>query len=135
MVLPVERERISGKPNVWEIVQQALILRGQETMSGLHKAYKEELKEFYANELKPFLTYSADKGRDVPYARLYRTRKGERQYIKRPPKGMTYLSFTRYINRWLNEGLIEKVGESKKTKLTPEQIEAGLKMPVYYRLK
>jgi len=134
--LPIKRERgFPGKVSVWEIVERTLIERSQETMSGLHKAYKEALKEFYADKLEPFMTYSKTKAGRVPHARPYRVRKGERQYLRRPPKGMTYLSFARYMNRWFNEGLVEKVGETQETKLTPEQIEAGLHLPVNYRLK
>ena len=135
MTLPADLEKPSGKISVWEIVERTLVERGQETIAGLHRAYKEALKEIYAKELEPFMTWNKAKRGMLPYARPYRVKNKQRRYFKRPPKGMTYLSFARYIYRWLSEGLVERAEEAEETQLTPEQIEGGFKMPVYYRLK
>lgn len=129
MPLPVNRNRSSGKIPVFDIVQGVLYERGQETIARLHKAYKEKLKEIYAPQLKPFLNKEGK-----AYKNPYRIINGEKIFLKKPPKGMSYASFCRYMNRWLNEGLVEKAETSTESKLTPEQLEAGLQYPVYYKL-
>lgn len=119
----------SKKLTVWEVVQQHLLTTGEETMAELFRVYKDQLREAYAEEWKPF-----EEGR-----RPTRTVRGVRHYLRTPPKGMTYLSFARYMNRFLNEGKIEKVmveGEPKRGDFVfaAEELHDILKAPVYYRL-
>lgn len=135
MALPYKDIRPSGKVSVRDTIVEILTERGRETIAGLHGAYKEALKVFYADRLEPFLTFSKGKGEYVPYARPYRVRNKKRQYIKKPPKGMTYLSFARYIYKMLEEGLVVRDAEATDTQLTPEQLASGFRMPVYYKLR
>lgn len=60
------------------------------------------------------------------------TRKGAK-----PPKGMTYASFTRYMNRWLNEGKIERAienGQVKHEDFIYVDASQKLQRPVVYQL-
>jgi len=114
---------------VWEVVQQHLKTAGETTMADLFRVYKEQLREAYAEEWEPF-----EGGK-----RPTRTVRGVRHYLKPPPKGMTYLSFARYMNRFLNEGKIEKVmvaGEPKRGDFVfaSEELHGVLQAPVYYKL-
>lgn len=129
MALPVNRGGGSGKTSVWDIVQAILYERGEETTAKLHKAYKEKLMEIYAAEWSMFIDKNGK-----PYRNPYRVVNGQRVYFKKPPKGMTYLNFARYMNKWLNEGLVEKVAMIAETTLKQEQINAGLQLPVLYKL-
>jgi len=133
MTLPYKDRKVSGKVSVQEIVERTLE-RGRETIAGLHRAYKEELKAIYSDKLEPFMTVDKE-GNLVPYARPYRVRDRQRQYIRRPPRGMTYLSFARYIYKLMNEGVVVKDEEARETQLTQEQLDSGFKMPVYYKLR
>jgi len=115
---------------VWEIVQQSLKMAGEMTMADLFREYKQQLREAYAEEWEAFKDGK----------RPTRTIKGVRHYIKSPPRGMTYHSFQRYINRFLNDGSIDKVmvdGETKKGEFTyaSEELHNILQRPVYYKLR
>ncbi len=134
MTLPYKDPRISGKVSVQEIIERTLQERGRETIAGLHRAYKDALKVIYADQLQPFMTYDKQ-GVQVPYARPYRVRNKVRQYIKKPPKGMTYLSFASYLYKLVQKGLLMKDETAEDTQLSPEQLASGFKMPVYYKLR
>ncbi len=134
MTLPYRDKKVSGKVSVQEIIERTLGERGRETIAGLQRAYKEALKETYADKLEPFMTVDKE-GNLVPYARPYRVRNRQRQYIRKPPRGMVYLSFARYIYKLVEEGVVVKDEEAHITQLTPEQVASGFKMPVYYKLR
>jgi transposase len=61
-----------------------------------------------------------------------------RKKTPKHPKGMTYASFTKYVNKWLREGLVERVIEDGKV-LRGDFIfvdeSQKLQRPVYYKLK
>lgn len=113
---------------VWEAVNQVLSERGEETMVNLHRAYKDMLRDAYAEEWKLF---------NGGHRRPYRVIGGKRVYLKKPPRGMTYLSFTRYVNSFVNEGLLEKVAPDKRSseRYVANELLEVIKQPVFYRLK
>jgi len=100
---------------VGEAVRGVLLARGEETMVELHRAYKELVKDAYAEE---WARYKDERGK---YHRGYRVVEGRRVYLTSPPKGMTYLSFARYINAFVALGLIEPVLIDSKRKTAPEE--------------
>lgn len=114
-----------GKINVDEIITQSLA-GGPKTMSELFRMYKDEVKNLYADEWALF-----EGGR-----RPTKTIDGMKHYIKKPPKGGTYLSFARYMNSLLNRGIIEKLqtdpGAHSST-LSPDLV-GVLEAPRYYQL-
>jgi len=123
------RGGFKGRLTVWGAVQGILSAGGEVTMVDLHRGYKERLAEAYAKEWARF-----SGGR-----RSYRVVDGRRVYLRRPPRGMSYSSFTRYINRFVNEGKLEKVIARGKIKTGEERYVADelldvIKKPVYYRL-
>ena len=118
------------KFSVWEAVRDALLAKGEATMVDLHREYKERLREAYAEEWRLF-----EGGR-----RPYRVVRGKRFYLRHPPRGMTYLSFARYVNRFVNEGKLEKVIVSGEVKTSDERFVSDdligvIKSPVFYRLR
>lgn len=130
-MVQVSRARggFKGRLTVWETVQSILSASGEATMVDLHRGYKEHLAAAYAEEWARF-----SGGR-----RPYRVVAGRRVYLRRPPRGMSYSSFTRYINRFVNEGKLEKVIIRGKVKTGEERYVADelldiIKKPVYYRL-
>ena len=119
---PHAATRKGGKVNVWAVVQD-LLAGSPMSIAEMHRGYKGFLRNYYAADLAAI-------GK-----RHYRIINHVKVYFSKPPKGMTYLSFARVVNKWENTGLVQKTGVKGAAQyVTPGQTAAGIQLPSYYEL-